>query len=150
MKTVRLIATFLFFLTRGTALLFLVVALYAIIVILLHEYSSLGEVPMRVLDNGSFEIFYPFTQQPFLLGDYTKAYLITSMGTIVLYGLFLWLLSGVFNAFKQERIFTPRGVGQLALFYRANLTVPIICLLLLGLFTSDVRDFVIITFLHLM
>ena len=150
MKTVRFVAQILFHLTRTAAGLFFLVALYATIVLVLSTSGYSKSLPIDISDKGYFTIFYPFTTKPFLIGDYTKTYIITSLSTVALYAIFLWLLSGVFNAFRQDRLFTNRGVLQLSRFYVANLTVPVTCLVLLYIFGLELKDTVIITFLHLM
>ena len=149
MKTVRLIANFLYYLTKFLSVLFLIVAAYAAVVVILWINSKGSWVPIHVSD-GLFTIYYPFTKTPFLLGDYTSSYLITSLLTVALYGVFMWLLSGVFNAFRQERIFTKRGVMQLSRFYITNLTIPVLCVLLLAVFGKEVSDVIVVIFLHIM
>jgi hypothetical protein len=150
MKTVRFVANLLFYFSRIGAIIFMLTALYAGIVILLFQYASNPGVPMTVLENGSFQIFYPFTNTPFLLGDYTTTYLVISLATIIFYGIFLWLLSGVFLAFRQEKLFTRKGVMRLSRFYITNLTVPVLLLVLLALFGQELTDIIRITFLHLL
>jgi predicted permease len=63
--------------------------------------------------------------------------------------LFLWLLGGVFQAFKQERLFTKKGFSQLSRFYSVNLTVPVLILIILAVLGQEVQDIIRITFLHL-
>src|SRR5688572_8996314 len=108
MKTVRPIASILFYLTRIAAIIILMVAVYATGIILLHENDPTAKLPIEVSDRTSFVIFYPFTRTPFLLGDYTTSYLVSNLLTVGFYGLFLWLLGGVFHAFKQTKIFTRK------------------------------------------
>ena len=69
--------------------------------------------------------------------------------TITFYGLFLWLLSGVFHAFKQTKIFTRKGVLQLSRFYMINLIVPFVFLALIAVFGEEMIDIVRIILLHL-
>ena len=104
---------------------------------------------MRVLDNETFLIFLPFTETVFLLGDYTASYLVSNLLTIAFYGLFLWLLSGIFNEFRRPKIFTRKGVYKLSLFYIINLVVPFIFIALLFIFGDEVSDIVRIILLHL-
>jgi hypothetical protein len=59
------------------------------------------------------------------------------------------LLSGVFHAFKQDRLFTKNGLLQLSRFYMVNVIVPVVIMLLLLIFKQEVEDIVRITFLHL-
>ena len=149
MKTVRPVASILFYLSRFAAIIIFIIAIYATAVILLYKNDPSGNIPMEVLDDGSFRIFYPFTQSPFLLGDYTTSYLVSNLLTITFYGLFLWLLSGVFHAFKQTKIFTRKGVMQLSRFYMINLIVPFVFLALLAVFGEEMIDIVRIILLHL-
>ena len=149
MKTVRPVAGILFYLSRIAAIIIFIIAVYATAVILLYKNDPSGNFPMQVLDDGSFRIFYPFTENPFLLGDYTTSYLVSNLLTITFYGLFLWLLSGVFHAFKQTKIFTRKGVMQLSRFYMINLIVPFVFLALLAVFGEEMIDIVRIILLHL-
>lgn len=150
MKPVRITATILYYITRVAALAFLLTSIYAFIVLLLSFQTNMAGLPIEVKDNGSFVIFFPFTNMPFLLGDYTRSYFLISTSTVALYGLFLWLLSCVFKAFRQQKLFIPKSVSQLQRFYLFNLGVPVIVLLLLAIFGHEIRDAIIIVFLHLM
>ncbi len=149
MKTVRHAATILFYLSRIMAVIVFVITLYALTVILLSLKNLSPSLPIAITDDGTFRIFYPFTQTPFLLGDYTSSYLVSNLSIIAFYSLFLWLLSGVFHAFKQPRLFTQRGVMQLSRFYITNLIVPLIFLVLLAVFGEELLDIFTITLLHL-
>jgi hypothetical protein len=149
MKTARFIARILYYVTRISAVLYLLVTAYALAVVFLFLTTSASWLPMSISAGNGFVIYYPFTQTPFLLGDYSSAYLITSLLTLTFYGLFLWLLGGVFQAFKQERLFTKKGFLQLSRFYSVNLTVPVLILIILAVLGQEVQDIVRITFLHL-
>ena len=146
MKTVRFTARILFYLSRLGAILILTTALYALLVVLL-SFSPMDGLPIAIQGN-SFTIFYPFTTTPFLLGDYTVSYLVPNLAIIFFYGVFLWLLSGVFHAFKQVKLFTPKGVVQLSRFYITNLLVPFLFLLLFLLFRNEMSDLLRIILLH--
>ena len=148
MKTVRLTAGILFYISRLGAILFLVTALYATIVVLLYYFTGAQWLPIQISDQ-HFIIFYPFTQKAFLLGDYTTSFLFTNFFTIVFYGFFLWLLSDVFRAFRQPKLFTQKGVTRLSRFYITNLVVPILFLLLVLVFQNEMTDLIRIMFLHL-
>lgn len=149
MNAVRSIAGILHYLSRIISIIVLFVALYATVVILLHLNNPSSKLPFRVLDNGSFQLFFPFTKSPFLLGDYTTSFLVSNLLIITFYGLFLWLLADVFHAFKQPRLFTPSGVLRLSRFYITNLIVPFVFILLLSVFGNELLDMVRITLLHL-
>jgi hypothetical protein len=148
MKTVRLVANILFYLSRLTAILFIIITCYALVVLILSGFSNSPWIPIKI-DNGGFRIFYPFTKNTFLLGDYTAAYLVTNFFTIGFYGLFLWLLSKVFHAFMQPKLFTRSSVHHLSLFYIANLIVPFLFLILLVVWREEFSDIIRIVFLHL-
>jgi hypothetical protein len=150
MKSVQIVANALHYLTRIASLLFLSTAIYAFIVLFLSLYTRIDSLPIELKTNGSFVIFFPFTKAPFLLGDYTSSYFLVSTSTIALYSLFLWLLSCVFKAFRQKRLFIPKSVSRLERFYLFNLSVPTIFLLFLAFSGQEIRDAIIIVFLHLM
>lgn len=149
MRTVRIISGPLFHLSRIAAIIATAVAAYAVVVVLLYRSDPSLSWPMEVLENGSFRIFLPFTRKAFLLGDYTSSFLVSNLLTVAFYCLFLWFLSGVFHAFKQQRLFTARGVGQLSRFYITNLAGPLVLLLLLAIFGQEVADIARIVLLHL-
>jgi hypothetical protein len=148
MKTVRLIAGILFYISRGAALVFLATALYAAIVVVLYRYTAASWLPIKT-EGDFFTIYYPFTHTAFLLGDYTTSYLFTYLFTVVFYGFFLWLLSGVFHAFKQKKLFTEKGAVQLSRFYITNLLMPFLFFVLFLFFRSEMSDIIRIMFLHL-
>lgn len=149
MKAVRPVASVLYYLSRILSLLLLVSAGYATTIVLVYKAHPSGALPFRVFDDKTFQLFYPFTHKPFLLGDYTAAYLVSNGLTIAFYGLFLWMLGDVFKTFRQTRLFTPRGVLRLSRFYMLNLVVPFIFLLLLAIFGQEIIDIVRIILLHL-
>lgn len=150
MKTVRLVATAFHICTRIAAIVFWIVGLYAFVVLFGSLHLGMSNLPIEIRTDGSFAIFYPFTSNPFLLGDYTNSYFLISTSTILLYGTFLWLLSYVFKAFKQTKLFIPKSVSRLEKFYLFNISVPILFLFFLAFFGHELRDAVIIAFLHIM
>lgn len=147
MNTVRFIAGFCFYLSRIGAILFLATGTYATAIFLLARYTSLN-LPIKI-EESTFTIFYPFTRQAFLLGDYTPSYLFTSLFTIAFYGIFLWLLGNVFRAFRQQKLFTRKAVIGLSRFYLTNFAVPVLLLLLALIVKDEMTDFIRIMFLHL-
>jgi hypothetical protein len=149
MKTVRLLAGFLYYLSRVFAIMVLLVAVYALCIILLYQVQPSSALPMRVMDNGTFYIFYPFTKKVFLLGDYNASYIAPSLLTIFFYGLFLWLLGNVFHAFRQQKLFTPKAATHLSRFYLINWLVPVLLIILVVIFGQDLMDMLRITMLHL-
>jgi hypothetical protein len=148
MRTVRLVSSVLFYLSRTTAFLFLATAVYAATIVVISCYSSSASLPIQIYSQ-HFTIFFPFTRKAFLLGDYTTSFLFTNLFTIAFYGFFLWLLSDVFRAFTQDKLFTQKGVIRLSRFYLTNLAMPILFFLVLLVFQNDISDLVRIMFLHL-
>lgn len=148
MRNVRVIATLLYYLSKALGFVILTVVLYAAATLLVHNAGA-SWAPMSVERDNGFRIFYPFTRTTFLLGDYTISFVVTYFLTMAFYGVFLLLLSGVFQAFKGPRLFTKKGVLQLSRFYLTNLLVPLLFLLLITVFRTEAGDFVRIMFLHL-
>src|SRR3954470_21044274 len=106
MKTVRYSAGILFYFSRIAAYIVTTITLYALAVLLLYQ-NGLHSLPIEVTHK-AFTIFLPFSRIPFLLGDYTPSYLISNISTVAFYAVFLWLLSDVFQAFRQPKLFTLR------------------------------------------
>jgi hypothetical protein len=150
MKAVRVTASILYYITSAAAFLFFATAIYSFVVLSLSLYTHVAGLPITTRPDNSFIIFYPFTKTPFLAGDYTSYYLATSTGVVILYSLFLWLLSEVFKTFKQLKLFTPRSVCRLERFYVFNLGVPVLSLMILFFIGQEIRDTLIIVFLHIM
>ena len=148
MKKIRGLATSLYVISRITSLLFSIVAIYVLAIVILYQ-TGMKNLPFEV-SNDSFVVFLPFSKTPFLLGDFSRAYLVISISIIILYAIFLWLLSNVFLAFRQPKIFVPRNMKRLKIFYLFNFYVPIIYVVSLILFKQEFRDAILIVFLHLM
>lgn len=127
--SVKIISKILFYLCRLLAIIYLAITAYAAISLLTGQW-------LRLQDEGKkFVIDLPFTQQPFLVGDYTKTYIIFDFLMILgFYGLFFWMAANVFKLFHQPRLFTAKGVTQLRNFYLLNLIVPALSLLLASIF----------------
>lgn len=149
MNTVRFIARILYYISRAVAVVILATTIYAVIILILSGGGNREFLPIQVLDDGTFEIFFPFTRAPFLLGDYTMTFMVSYFLTLGFYGLFLWLLGGVFYTFKQSKLFTSKGVIQLSRFYILNLAVPFVFLLLFAAFGHEFFDVLRIMPLHL-
>ena len=148
MKTVRLTASILYYLSRTGALLYALTAGYATMIVLFLTASPPPDwLPIKIADD-QFVILFPFTDAPFLLGDYTREFLSIMLLVTWGYAIFLLLLSEVFNTFKQQRLFTTGSVSRLSIFYITNLTVPFIILIVFLIIGLEVRDLVVITFLH--
>ncbi|MFL5771952.1 MAG: DUF2975 domain-containing protein [Flavisolibacter sp.] len=148
MKTVRSIAGILFYLSRIAAIVVLVIATYAFCIVMMNEIHQASWLPIRI-SGDSFQIYYPFTKKVFLLGDYKASFLVGNLATIFFYGVFLWMLGNVFDAFRQSKLFTRKGVVRLSRFYIINLVVPFIFIGLLVVYGSELVDIVRIIMLHL-
>lgn len=146
MRTVRLAATLLFYISRAGALLFLTVTAYALAV---TAWSGGKTSTLMDIAGGQFTIYYPFTKKAFLLGDYTVSFLFTYLFTVAFYAVFLWLLGDVFRAFRQQRLFTRKAVVRLSRFYLTNLGMPLLFLLPMLVFQSEMNDLIRIMLLHL-
>lgn len=135
MNKVKIISTVLFYITRFFAILYLVTTLYSLI-------SLITEWCFITKENGLyFSICYPFTETPFLNGENNWAYKVFNfLIPIGLYGAFFLLVSNVFNAFRQPRLFTKYGVDQLRRFYLANFTLPWIAILLASIFAGKIEE----------
>ena len=147
MKIVRIIANILFYVSKVLSIFYLIITVYASTVLLLYRYSSISELPVNV-DKDGFEIFYPFTKTPFLLGDYDKNYLLSMLLFTTGYAVFLWLLADVFNAFRQQKLFIKKGVLQLSRFYIFNLCVPLLILIFFAITGLALNEIFVRTFLH--
>jgi hypothetical protein len=147
MKSVRLVSAVLFLVARLVAWIFLLAFAYAVMIILLSKNTTL-DLPISV-SGDRFTIFFPFTRTPFLLGEYGSNYLFFYFFMIAFYSAFLWLLSDVFAAFKQTRLFTKKGVLKLSRFYIINLSVPLLFALVFVFAKQDLPDLIRITGLHL-
>ncbi len=135
MKNVKIISTILFYITRFVAVLYLISTFY-LLVSLLTEWSFI------VRENGTyFSIYFPFTQTPFLNGENNWAYKVFNfLIPIGFYGGFFWLLSNVFNAFKQPKLFTQYGVNNLKWFYLSNIFLPSFTILLASIFAGKIEE----------
>ena len=135
MKNVRKISSFLFYVTRFLAVLYLATTLYSII-------SFITEWGFIEKKGGThFAICYPFSQTPFLLGENNWPYkLFNFLIPIGLYGLFFLLLSNIFRVFRQPKLFTQHGVNQLRWFYLANIFLPPLTILSATIFDGKVEE----------
>ncbi|NHM07606.1 DUF2975 domain-containing protein [Flavobacterium sp. CYK-4] len=125
MKSVKLTSSFLYYLVSIIAYGYLITAIYTLI-------NCTFEGPFfEKLPNNRFAINYPFTSEHFLLGsEFTTNYVAEMVLGIALYGIFFFVLSGVFNAFRQKKLFTLFGVNHLKRFYIFNLVLyPVLAIL---------------------
>lgn len=147
MKTTRLVASAMYHFTRILSLLYLVTAAYVIFILLFTINKPPAWLPLHITE-GHFEIYYPFSHSPFLLGDYTPAFITIMILVTLGYGMFLWMLSNIFKTFREEKLFTPKGVKRLSIFYLANFIIPILILTGFGIAKIEISDMLIITCLH--
>jgi hypothetical protein len=136
MKLVRIISTILFYLARILAIgYFLTVA--HLIVSVVFKLSS-----FRVLEHNRFAIYYPFTDKKFLLGsEYTFLYITEMVSIIGFYGLFFWFLGSVFHTFRQNPLFTKKGIQNLKAFCIINLVVSPLLFGFLNTFSNEDMPF---------
>lgn len=133
MKSTRIIATILFYLTKIVAGGYLLTSIYIFV------SSGLKLSTFKSLDNNRFAINYPFTDKNFLLGsENTIQYIAEMVISIGFYGVFFYLLSTIFYTFKQQRLFTIQGVRNLKIFYVFNLFITPIVLGILA--TISIED----------
>jgi Protein of unknown function (DUF2975) len=140
MKSTRLLSKVLFYVTRLLSVIYF--GMSALSLIALTTGWSL-----KIKDEGKhFQVCFPFTQNPFLLGDNNLPYMIFDfLLPIGLYGLFFLLVSNVFKVFFQPKLFTEYGVKHLKRFYLANLILPISTIILSTFFVeTDDAAFVLI------
>jgi hypothetical protein len=150
MKPVQIIASVLFYITRILAFIYLAVTAYVTGILVAYNIAgSKVSIPVSVEGN-DFTIYYPFTKQAFLLGENSVLFIATSLLTLIAYAVFLWLLSNVFNSFRQERLFTQKSIRRLSSFYIFNLTIPVITILVLFFLGIDLGNVLIIAFLHML
>ncbi|MEO8172646.1 MAG: DUF2975 domain-containing protein [Sediminibacterium sp.] len=150
MKRVKVIAGGLFYFMRVLALIFGATAIYSIIVLGLSVLGGPTWLPINITD-GQFTILYPVTSTPFLIGDYTAAYLVPTLLVVLFYTLFMFVLSSLFKALMQRKIFVRKSIVLLDRFYKINFVVPAAILLssvLYGNESNDIKDYIMICFLH--
>lgn len=149
MNTVRLIARTLFILVRIASLGYLITAIYAAFTLLLQWLGASSAAAFIHLSNGGtrFEILFPFTNEPFLLGYYHVWFVAKMLTLVASYGIFFWLLSNVFHTFKQQPLFTKQAVERLTVFTITNFILP--CSIIWVIFNNDGDAAIAITALHI-
>ncbi|MWB95497.1 DUF2975 domain-containing protein [Flavobacterium sp. GA093] len=145
MKTTHIVSKILFYITRFLAFVYFTLAGYSLLA-LATGWS------LRFKDNGKyFQVCYPFTEKPLMLGDYNIPYIIFDfLAPLSLYGLFFLLISNVFKVFFQPKLFTQNGIDHLRRFYLANLLLPSITIFLASLFVPLDNEVSIFIVLHFM
>ena len=143
MNNVKIVSKILFYITRILAFIYFAMVAQSIIA-LVTGWS------LRFKDNGKyFQVCFPFTQTPFLNGNYNLPYILLEfLIPLSLYGLFFLWLSNVFKVFFQPKLFTENGVKHLKRFYLSNLIVPGIMVLLVSTIDDPENDAVVLIVLH--
>lgn len=142
MKTVRVVSRVLFIITR-------VVSLGYLLSFLLSAIAFASGWSLNIIDQGRrFEVCYPFTHQPYLLGEYNSGYMMMMLLLLGLYALFFFLVSNVFNVFTQTKLFTEHGIRQLKWFYSGNLILPLTAVFILSPFYNIESPVEILVALH--
>ncbi|MCD2424917.1 DUF2975 domain-containing protein [Niabella pedocola] len=144
MQKVRVIATALLYLSRLLAVPYLATALYIIVCFLFSNQM------VHPLDGGQrFALHYPFTSTNFLIGDeYRFIYIFEMIAFIGLYGVFFWMLGNIFKTFREQKLFTRKGVQRLKVFYLLNFLAPLPFLIRHLADHYEVSTIVILTVLH--
>jgi len=144
MGRVRIISAGLFFLTRVLAVPYLATAIYLIIVFAIKTPF------LNIIEDGKrFEVLYPFTQTPYLLGYNNTFYMLEMIAFIGLCGIFLWLLGNVFQTFREKKLFTPKSVNRLKTFYLLNFLVPLPILIVHIFFSYEIVMTIFFSLLHI-
>lgn len=144
MKTVRTISKLLEIITR-----ILAAGYFASFMLSVTSFST-GWSLNLISDNRRFEICYPFTQTPYLLGEYNDGYILMFLLLLGLYALFFFLVGNVFAVFSKPKLFTAYGIRQLRLFYLGNLVLPLASAVLISLFYNMESPAGILITLHIL
>ncbi|MEZ4690254.1 MAG: DUF2975 domain-containing protein [Ignavibacteria bacterium] len=139
MKKVKLISSILFYPARLLAIAYILVTLYSALSII-TEWSYI------LFDVGkSFSVCYPFTETKFMNGENSWGYKIFNfLIPLGFYGLFFLLLSNVFNAFRQPKLFTEYGVKQLKWFCIINIFILPVNTILADNFSDKIEEGLIV------
>lgn len=145
MKQIKKISKALFYVTRTVAFFYVLTAIFGFV-------SVAFKTPNFELTNNAenFQINFPFSHTPFLVGQNTPSAILEMILGILLYGLFFWLLSNVFTAFAQSKLFTEKNVKTLQFFYLANFIIPILISLFSLITQSYGVSFWMVLFLHIL
>ncbi|PWB23597.1 DUF2975 domain-containing protein [Flavobacterium sp. HTF] len=145
MKTTHFVSKILFYITRFLSIVYFVLAGYSALTLLTGWFLTFTE-------NGKyFQVCYPFTNHPLMLGDYNMPYIVFEfLSPLSLYGLFFLLISNIFKIFFQPKLFTQNGINHLRRFYLTNLFVPGITIFIASIFVSLDNEVAIFIVLHFM
>ena len=145
MRTTYIVSKILFYVTRFLAIVYFILALYSVLTL------STGW-SLTFKNSGTyFQVCYPFTNHPLMLGDYNLPYIILDfLAPLSLYGLFFLLISNVFKVFFQPKLFTQNGINHLRQFYLDNLLLPGITIFIASIFVPLDNEVSIFIVLHFM
>ena len=143
MKTTHIVSRILFYFTRLLAVVYFFLAAYSVFTLVTGLFLTFKE-------NGKyFQVCYPFTSHPLMLGDYNLPYILFDfLAPLSLYGLFFLLSSNVFKIFFQPKLFTLNSVVHLKRFYLSNLFIPSIVILFAFFFVPLDNEVVLFIILH--
>jgi hypothetical protein len=143
MKTTHIVSRVLFYFTRFLSVIYFGLAGYSLLT-LITGWS------LTFKDGGKyFQVCYPFTTHPLMLGDYNLPYILFDfLAPLSLYGLFFLLSSNVFKLFYQPKLFTQNGIQHLRRFYLSNLLIPSIVLFIAFFFVPLDNEVSIFIVLH--
>lgn len=143
MKTTHIVSRILFYFTRFLAVVYFFLATYSV-------FTLVTGLFLTFKDNGKyFQVCYPFTMHPVMLGDYNLPYILFDfLAPLSLYGLFFLLSSNVFKVFFQPKLFTQNGVLHLKRFYLSNLFIPSIVIFFAFFFVPLDNEVVLFIILH--
>ena len=123
MKQIKKISKILFYVTRTIAFFYVLTAIFSFVS---FAFKTKNFELTKEAEN--FQINFPFSHTPFLVGQNNPSAIWEMILGILLYGLFFWLLSNVFNVFAQPKLFIEKNVKTLTVFYIANFIIPILML----------------------
>jgi len=129
MQQTKFIAKILYYISIVLAVGYLGSVIYSIFCIV----TGLGTQPFG---QGKFlRIFFPFTEQPFMIVDQNATYIIFAFALpLSLYGIFFWMAARVFKVFLQPKLFTKENITVLKRFYVLNIFLPLPISFLASLF----------------
>ncbi len=135
MDSSKLISKILYFICRILGIAYLTMALYSSISII-TKWSFIEREGGKY-----FSVCFPFTNTHFLNGDNNWSYMLFSfILPMAFYGLFFYAMSNIFQLFNLPKLFTTKAVSHLELFYRLNITVPWILILLASIFYGEFEE----------
>lgn len=143
MKRTKFIASVLYFVTTIVGTGYFLTFIHSVISLLFKTRAFV------IVQSGERLIInFPFTDIPFLIGDYSEFFITKLLLTLGLYSLFLLLASKVFDTFRQEKLFTYQGIARLRRFYILNLLIPPLIILLFSILSSVESPLIILALIH--